>query len=488
MMRSVAIRAALVAVWCFVCFNLNGRELGSYDSQPPKFLAREILLRHTLTLDATVAEVPAYRERPGFVRAADGHYRSAYSIVPALAAAAVGWPLNALRVVDLDGPLSPNLLAKLTASLLSTLAVLFAFLTARRYATDGVATLVAVAFGLGTNVWALASQTLWQHESVLAGLTLALYYLARAMPISRKGDGPSRLAGGERVGAKGVQGRMQYLHPFNLLIASAGLGIAGWARPQVAPAIAVLAAYLITRRGRARNLFALVPLATCAALALALNMRWFAHPLGAVPLLEALHPVYHAVDGSIAPDPLGGALGLLFSPSRGLVVFSPIVLVTLLSLPRAWHEGWHGLLIWCWLAAIGQFALYAGYSVWWGGHTYGPRYLIDLLPLLVPLAAAGTMVLVRTRAGVLAGAVALGWSLMVAATGAWCYPAEAWNTDPISVNQHHERLWDWKDPQFVRCWRRGSSPQNFDFLERGAFTARQRSSPTMNDRDAQLPR
>jgi hypothetical protein len=163
------VRAGLLAVVCFACFNANGRELGTYDSQPSKFLAREILTSHTLTLDATVAQQPAYGERPGFVRASDGHFRSAYSIVPAVEAAVVGWPLAALRIIDLTGPLSPNLLAKLTASLLSSIAVLFAFLTARRYASDAIAAFVALGFGLGTNIWALASQTLWQHESVLAG-------------------------------------------------------------------------------------------------------------------------------------------------------------------------------------------------------------------------------------------------------------------------------------------------------------------------------
>jgi hypothetical protein len=439
-----AARAGLVALVCFVCFNANGRELGTYDSQPSKFLAREILTSHTLTLDDTVAKQPAYGERPGFVRAADGHYRSAYSIVPAIEAAVVGWPLATLHIIDLTGPLSPNLIAKLTASLLSSIAVLFAFLTARRYASDTISAVVALGFGLGTNVWALASQTLWQHESVLAGLMIALYYLTA----------PTVTTGG-------------------LWIASFGLGLAGWARPQVTPVVAVLALCLITRRGgRLRDVLALIPLAICGATAVWLNMRWFGHPLGAVMHLESLHPLVHGVEGSLAATPFRNAFGLLFSPSRGLVIFSPIVLVTLLSLQRARDEGMRGgVLAWCLLAAVEQFAVYAGYSVWWGGYTYGPRYLIDVLPLLVPLAAVGATVLARTRVGTIAGSAALAWSVLLAATGAWCYPADQWNIDPVNVDLNHERLWEWRDPQFVRAWQRGAHRDNFSLLLPGAFTA-----------------
>ena len=82
---------------------------------------------------------------------------------------------------------------------------------------------------------------------------------------------------------------------------------------------------------------------------------------------------------------------------------------------------------WCLLAAAAEFVLYGAYSVWWAGHTYGPRYMLDVLPLLVP---AGAVALARLRSrsawGVLA-VLALTWSIGVAALGAFVYPAELWN-------------------------------------------------------------
>jgi hypothetical protein len=70
----------------------------------------------------------------------------------------------------------------------------------------------------------------------------------------------------------------------------------------------------------------------------------------------------------------------------------------------------------------------------------------------------------RSRLTKVACCVALAWSVLLAATGALAYPAERWNTDPTEIDRDHARLWDWRDPQFVRCWKRGFSPDNFNLF------------------------
>ena len=88
------------------------------------------------------------------------------------------------------------------------------------------------------------------------------------------------------------------------------VGIAGWARPQLAPTVAVLALSMAARWGW-RGLLGWIPLVALAALAISINLRWFGHPLGAVLALEALHPSVHGVAGSIETRPWLSALGLL---------------------------------------------------------------------------------------------------------------------------------------------------------------------------------
>jgi hypothetical protein len=36
------------------------------------------------------------------------------------------------------------------------------------------------------------------------------------------------------------------------------------------------------------------------------------------------------------------------------------------------------------------------------------------------------------------------------AQGALDISGYAWNADPVSVDAHPERLWDWRDPPFLR--------------------------------------
>ena len=76
------IAAAIVAVLLLV-YNANGREIGSYDSQPTKFAARELLLRGTLTLNHVVGGDAG-------VRGADGIRAGAQRTLPIRVLAGAG--------------------------------------------------------------------------------------------------------------------------------------------------------------------------------------------------------------------------------------------------------------------------------------------------------------------------------------------------------------------------------------------------------------
>ena len=81
-----------------------------------------------------------------------------------------------------------------------------------------------------------------------------------------------------------------------------------------------------------------------------------------------------------------GLVGLISSWGKGVLWYNPILLVTLPVLP--WFIRRHG---WRSLVFVGipiaYALLYSRKQVWYGGNTWGPRYLVPALPLLVIVGA-----------------------------------------------------------------------------------------------------
>jgi len=93
------------------------------------------------------------------------------------------------------------------------------------------------------------------------------------------------------------------------------------------------------------------------------------------------------------PDP-ATLLRLLFDPSRGLLVFAPILIVALAALPRARKALTTEAFLALVLVPTALIIFYSGYPNWHGGWSVGPRYLVPAIPfLLFPLIFGVTSIL-----------------------------------------------------------------------------------------------
>lgn len=110
-----------------------------------------------------------------------------------------------------------------------------------------------------------------------------------------------------------------------------------------------------------------------------------------------------------------GVFGVLASPSFGLLVFMPLAAVGLWGLLRKATDRpiWYAMLVLVVIAVVG----YGSFTDWYGGVSWGPRYLTAVVPFLV----LGVGVVLQTRTTNLAMRLTVGgfaaWSLGISVLG-----------------------------------------------------------------------
>ncbi len=119
---------------------------------------------------------------------------------------------------------------------------------------------------------------------------------------------------------------------------------------------------------------------------------------GRYRLLDRLNSLMNGLAGSPA-----GIAGYLFSPARSIWMFSPVLLLAWAApalLPRSrWRESWLPLAFT--LAFALTYAAIRG-ADWYGGSSWGPRYMVPLTPLLLlaALPALDRITEKKTAAGI----------------------------------------------------------------------------------------
>lgn len=98
-------------------------------------------------------------------------------------------------------------------------------------------------------------------------------------------------------------------------------------------------------------------------------------------------------------DWLFGLVGLLVSPGRGILWYSPVLLLVPLGIGWFWRRA-----RWLLLASAGvallYWLLYSKWYMWHGGYSWGPRFLVPVLPFLMLISApAWQWVFVEERWG-----------------------------------------------------------------------------------------
>ncbi len=414
-------RARPYALW-FVLLSLvyhaNLRPVASGDSLPAALIPFSVVLDGTLTLDRfgpwMHRHIPYSSE---VVEERGGHWYSVYPIAGPVLVSPLYLPLRAAPVLR---GLEPDVLTAIARVLEKFVAVALAAITAvllvlllERVTTRRWAWTIAIAFALGTGNWSTASQALWQHTFGQLAIVASLYCLERG--------------GGWIWGCGVCAGCAMMIRPTNLALA---------------PALAV---GLWMQRGTAmRFLRLLAGPAVGVALVAAYNLRAFGQISGGYPA---------RLTGSF----FGGLAGVLASPGRGLLIYTPLVIFAVCGLLPEAREARrrHAPLVTAALVfgAI-HLAIVAKWETWWGGYCWGPRLMTEMVAPLMILIAVGVAAMERHRWKKLFLAVTV-YCCLIQAIGVFCYPKGRWDHLPVSVNAEPGRLWDWSDNPIGRTVRGG---------------------------------
>ena len=421
--RHDVVIALLLAIVSFCIYNANGRLVAAADTYAARYLPLSILRNHSVLLDPIVSSVaqgrtpPAARGEDGsafwIMRGRHGHLVSKYPLVVPIVVAPLYLP--AVRYLD-SVAWDPHIvdkvarvMEKLCASLIAATSVALLYLLLRRSSSLRTAVLLSLVYAFGTTTWVISSQALWMH-----GLA-QLLIVATMLLITGRCTSPGVVAVG-----------------FLCALIAAN-------RPPDAILAAALGFFGLRWAGQKWALF-LLSGAVPVILTVAYNMGTIGHVAGAYALSV------HASDFN--DDVIAGIAGLLVSPTRGLFIFSPFLLFVPCLLFYALRErSARGLTLALCAAMIVQVIGYAMVD-WRQGIAWGPRWLTDMLPLLVwmlpPIVSA------LSRAGRTLFGAACVLSVAIQAVGAFWYTG-AIDTALLTAktDDRMRPMWDIRNAAFI---------------------------------------
>jgi hypothetical protein len=159
--------------------------------------------------------------------------------------------------------------------------------------------------------------------------------------------------------------------------------------------------------------------------------------------------------------------GNLISPGRGLLIYVPTVMIVvylLIKKRRILPE--KGLVLVGVSCILAQYMVNCFYPHWYGGHSYGSRLMTDVVPWMFLLGVLGISrwrrsgsipedskgrIVPKIESALFITLLCI--SVFMNGCGAVSKKASRWNIYPVDIKVSNERLWDWSDPPFFRCFK-----------------------------------
>ncbi|MGD0917232.1 MAG: hypothetical protein ABSB22_12325 [Thermodesulfobacteriota bacterium] len=304
------------------------------------------------------------------------------------------------------------------ASVIIAVTTVFIYLIAHGFLDRQYAFLISLVFAFCTSAWSTASRGLWQHGPSMLMLTITLYLILR-------GKNNPRL----------------------LQFASIPLAFSYVIRPTNCIPVVLLTVFMVVYHRQHFLRYILW------ALVIAVPFVIFN-----LSIYRSLLSPYYYLSHSFRFDLgfLWSLAGHLISPSRGLLIYSPILMFSIYGIAAGIKKGEFKPLDWFLLLILFvHWIVISSFSNWWGGFSFGPRYFADMIPYWIYFLILGVARILQYKGMKKIVLVSIfvclvGISFFVHYRGANDWDVYRWNSEPIDVDAKPERVWEWNDIQFLR--------------------------------------
>jgi hypothetical protein len=337
----------------FIIFNtVSSLKIPSGDVGPASLLPFCLIYHHNFYFDffSTFAQSSSYSYAYPVV---NGHYVSLFPIVtPVLITPVYGISVLFSHVLSI--PLTPDdffILPKTSAAIISAVSASVFYLTAKELFLKRTALITTFIFALATSTWSVSSRALWQHGTVELLLILLIYVIVR----------------NER--------RESFR---NIIVLGIISGLFIFNRPPDAILLIPVIFYVFWYMRSKAPWYILGGIA------------------GGFPFLIYNISIFGNIFGGykenikifvLSLDFVRNYIGLLVAPNVGLLIFSPVLILSIFGFLRIREINnmriRHLLLLFGPVIAL-QILLYSFFEAWFssGGYNYGPRFLTGFIPVL----------------------------------------------------------------------------------------------------------
>lgn len=421
--RLISSPGFLLFVFFLLLYMVTLKVVMTSDTISNSWLPWVILKKHTIALDVLYKHVGSTY----YLFLHNGHYYSVFNLGSALAALPV-YLIPSIFIGQLT-MLNALLLGKISCAVLISLSVVFIYYAARNISTRSKALVVAVIFGAATSVWSITSQVFFNNVGAVFFVSLGLMLAAKS-----ERDWRYRWAFG----------------------AGMAFTLGALARPSVALYVVIFAVFALGRKSPKRFAAYVCGAALPAALILWYNAASFGSPLTFGQSVEAYYLLSRtswSLSQHLWITPfLKGLAGITISPSRGIFVFSPVLLFSIVGVVLVLKYRYPRILIYSLLCVVAGLISTAKWFSWGGGWGYGYRLTIELVPFLCLLLLPALGWIRRRKVALGIFVVLLAFSIAVQVVGyiscdfvSWERPLGDKNVEEISFRLPGQLYYEFKN-------------------------------------------